>query len=230
MADFHFDLLRPCADCPFRRHGGITVTPERAREIGTTLRDGGCFPCHKTVDYDKERVHSMEDGEHFCAGAIAAIMNDSKGRPTQPLRHAERFGIAAEGYIDKVHKAAGKMCFPSFAAMEAEMVRREVTAAGVPKGKKINDLEKLSLQEWQELITSMKKLCGERSGPITIRELALYLNTTQDVAEQMAEESDHGFELIAGHRSMDGITAYKKGDRQVLYYQEDDCYADEEMV
>lgn len=64
-----YKLKRPCANCPFRREGGIPLRPGRIREIAGMMLDsqGGSFPCHRTVDQDDRE----ESSEQHCAGALA---------------------------------------------------------------------------------------------------------------------------------------------------------------
>lgn len=49
-----YKLKRPCANCPFRREGGIPLTRGRIREIAGMMlhSQGGSFPCHKTVNHE----------------------------------------------------------------------------------------------------------------------------------------------------------------------------------
>jgi hypothetical protein len=91
-----FSMTVPCDSCPFRREGGVRLTPGRAREIAKLMMDsqGGTFACHKSVDYSEED----EDGDSIlgpddlhCAGAlIFAEKTNSAG--TQMMRISERFG------------------------------------------------------------------------------------------------------------------------------------------
>jgi hypothetical protein len=84
-------VARPCANCPFRREGGIRLRPGRIREIlGVVTPDrgpGGTFPCHKTVNHDA-RDHATE---LECAGAL--IFAYKQGTSTQMMRISERLGL-----------------------------------------------------------------------------------------------------------------------------------------
>jgi hypothetical protein len=105
-----FTMTEPCSDCPFRRVGGIRLTPDRVEEIAGMMLDGqgGTFPCHKTVDYGREDREADEDGdgigfgnkngrraigakEVHCAGAL--IFAEKNGNATQMMRIAERLRL-----------------------------------------------------------------------------------------------------------------------------------------
>ena len=91
----HFDLKKPCHDCPFLRKGGVRLTLARVREIAGGLLDsqGATFACHKTTvddpDDDAERMENR-DTRH-CAGAL--IFAEKNGNATQMMRIAERLGL-----------------------------------------------------------------------------------------------------------------------------------------
>jgi len=86
-----FDLIRPCAHCPFRSDIKPFLRQDRAEEIAETLLNDGTFTCHKTVDYDDDDGgHTTADSQH-CAGAT--IVLELIERPNQMMRIAERLGI-----------------------------------------------------------------------------------------------------------------------------------------
>jgi hypothetical protein len=100
-ASMKFDLLKPCADCPFRRdtQKGWLGKP-RAEEIADALlRDDKTFACHKTVHHHDEEFDSVdaderrveEENRQHCAGAIALV--DAVGAPNAMLQIAERLGL-----------------------------------------------------------------------------------------------------------------------------------------
>lgn len=72
-----YDVKRPCADCPFRREGGVRLLKSRIRQIvrGITTNPGARFSCHKTTGVMGVRAHG---GEQACAGAL--IFADKQGR------------------------------------------------------------------------------------------------------------------------------------------------------
>lgn len=83
-----FNLVRPCAECPFRndRPGYL----RRAKEISDGLLTDGTFTCHKTNTYDDDGdAMETSDSEH-CAGAL--ILLEKLGRPDQMMRWMERLG------------------------------------------------------------------------------------------------------------------------------------------
>lgn len=90
-------MKTPCDTCPFRRgEGAVRLTPGRAREIAEMMvhPQGGTFPCHKSVDYDKvdevSEFHRDTGNEVRCAGAL--IFAEVQGCATQMMRITERFG------------------------------------------------------------------------------------------------------------------------------------------
>lgn len=80
-----FNLIRPCDDCPFLKHGGIRLRKARAEEIGGMMisRDGGTFACHKTTDSG-----GSEGPVQHCAGAL--VFAEKNEIATQAMRIAER--------------------------------------------------------------------------------------------------------------------------------------------
>lgn len=95
-----FDLVRPCADCPFRSDKKFHLARGRAREIlrGIT-REDKTFSCHKTNARDDEDGDLVEtaDSQH-CAGAL--IMLERMERPNQMMRIAERLGLYDRRKLD----------------------------------------------------------------------------------------------------------------------------------
>jgi hypothetical protein len=101
-----FDLVRPCAQCPFRRDVAPYLTVERVVELEDALtRQQQTFACHKTVDYtddhdeDGESVESRPDvEEQHCAGAM--ILLEHLDRPNQMMRWMERLGLYRREKLD----------------------------------------------------------------------------------------------------------------------------------
>jgi hypothetical protein len=92
----HFDLTRPCDNCPFLKKGGIRLTEDRVREIAGAMLDsqGATFACHKTTVYAAtpdggEDLRSGPQSRH-CAGAL--IFAEKHETATQAMRIAERLG------------------------------------------------------------------------------------------------------------------------------------------
>lgn len=108
-----FSMTTPCATCPFRKEGGIPLTPGRVREIASMMLNsqGGMFPCHKTVDYDDEPEDHEENGfrvpgkdELHCAGAL--IWAENHNNCTQMMRINERFGSYDHTKFTEANKAS----------------------------------------------------------------------------------------------------------------------------
>lgn len=96
-----FDLIRPCADCPFRSDKKFYLAKGRAREIidGIT-REQKTFSCHKTntsCDDEDGMMRETEKSQH-CAGAL--IMLERMNKPNQMMRIAERLGMYDRTKLD----------------------------------------------------------------------------------------------------------------------------------
>lgn len=89
----HFDLKKPCSNCPFLRKAGVRLTPQRVRQVAENALSphGGTFACHKTTIED-DNGHRVEtkDSRH-CAGSL--IFSERNGNATQMMRIAERLGL-----------------------------------------------------------------------------------------------------------------------------------------
>jgi hypothetical protein len=81
-------LARPCADCPFRRKGGIPLCRERLVEIDKAVApadgQGGSFACHQTTGV---KGNAPKTQSH-CAGAL--VYAENLGRSTQYVRTITR--------------------------------------------------------------------------------------------------------------------------------------------
>jgi hypothetical protein len=90
----HFDLLRPCSNCPFLKEGGVRLTEARVSEIagGMLSTQGHTFACHKTTSPSENGSDMLEtkDSRH-CAGAL--IFAEKNENATQMMRIAERLGM-----------------------------------------------------------------------------------------------------------------------------------------
>lgn len=89
----HFDLKKPCANCPFRTDIVFPLERERVEEIIHSIsRQDQTFACHKTTRHDPdtgEHVHSKT--EQHCAGAL--IFLERADNPNQMMRISERLGL-----------------------------------------------------------------------------------------------------------------------------------------
>jgi hypothetical protein len=77
-----FALTMPCADCPFRKEGGVRH-PKKMMEAYITYFvewPGASFPCHRSVPADDPRSAWSEwrDGQVFCAGGIAFALKQGR--------------------------------------------------------------------------------------------------------------------------------------------------------
>jgi hypothetical protein len=83
-----------CADCPFRREGGVRHTPEMAASYMAHFltRPGSTFPCHKSVPKDdtREAWSEWQDGQVLCAGGL--IFAAKHGAKNDLVRFAEHAG------------------------------------------------------------------------------------------------------------------------------------------
>lgn len=88
-------LTSPCANCPFRSDRPFHLTAARALEIATCLREGGDFPCHKTLDYDSPGPDGRPDqngpGVNRCAGML--IVMEKSGLRNRIMQIAQRLGL-----------------------------------------------------------------------------------------------------------------------------------------
>jgi len=117
----HFNMKRPCQDCPFRRDIDGFLTAGRAAEIAAgMLRDNTTFQCHKTLNWysssdEDEDENEDEDGQgrcqstqeseqsEHCAGAlIFSLKHENKARfANGMLQIAERFGLYEPSKVDR---------------------------------------------------------------------------------------------------------------------------------
>lgn len=91
-----FDVKKPCVDCPFRKDGIMleSLSDGRIEEILTNvLEEDGFFSCHKTIDYSDENFRRLQNGNHFCAGALIAIEKADKTLANRNTRLGRIFGI-----------------------------------------------------------------------------------------------------------------------------------------
>lgn len=102
-----FDVLTPCAECPFRRSGRLAVRLSRSRilEITKDLLDpnGSTFSCHKEL-----HGHTTDECEYqpstrdiHCAGALIFCERQRKGTAEQAENRmrqvARRLGLYDPG-------------------------------------------------------------------------------------------------------------------------------------
>jgi hypothetical protein len=89
-----YSMVKPCANCPFRRGTAMRLTRARVKEIDSMMLNsqGGLFPCHKTTRFDDATgSHVPHNGEVHCAGAL--IFAEKNGNQTQMMRIAGRLGM-----------------------------------------------------------------------------------------------------------------------------------------
>lgn len=98
----HFNMVRPCPQCPFRHDIPGYLTEDRVWEITDAILSGATFTCHKTTvcDEDEDGECEMVDGpnaEH-CAGAL--IFLEKNEAPNQMMRWMERIGCYDRRKLD----------------------------------------------------------------------------------------------------------------------------------
>lgn len=103
----NFDMLTPCAQCPFIKGSNTnkTLAKGRIEDIVEQSMDGYTFTCHKTLELPKN------DQQH-CAGAMLYL--ERENRPNQMMRIAERLGMydhrklkPCENLIDPIATSEG---------------------------------------------------------------------------------------------------------------------------
>lgn len=90
-----YDLVRPCALCPFRNDAGrLYVHPSRLEGMAS-----GQFCCHKTGESNDETgsIEPTVNSQH-CAGAL--IFNEHREQPHQMMRICERLGLYDRSKLD----------------------------------------------------------------------------------------------------------------------------------
>ena len=85
MVEMKFDLVRPCAHCPFRSDRPFGLRRGRCEEIADALyRRDLTFSCHETM---------KQPATSHCAGAL--ILHEKLGRPNWRIRFAHQLGLFA---------------------------------------------------------------------------------------------------------------------------------------
>ena len=89
----HFNMTKPCNNCPFRKDGFIPLHPGRAEDIANVmLHEGGTFTCHKTARSLNARRAGVQ--ETHCAGALLFVEKNGGGpEQNNMLRIAYRLGL-----------------------------------------------------------------------------------------------------------------------------------------
>jgi hypothetical protein len=93
-----FDLVRPCAECPFRNDRPGYLTRERVTHIVSSLLHDASFTCHKTTRFSDDGKCVPHSDEQHCAGA--AIFLERQDRPNQWMRWMERLGAYDRSKLD----------------------------------------------------------------------------------------------------------------------------------
>lgn len=107
MTTRRYDMIRPCARCPFRSDDGAIrfANRERAEEIEESAYRFG-FPCHTTAELVEQDDHPLnQDGFYFgnntqhCIGYI--IMCFKNGYDTWPgIENDEDLAEKLQGQVD----------------------------------------------------------------------------------------------------------------------------------
>lgn len=95
----NFDLIRPCASCPFSTGPEAVrfLGWDRAEAIADSVRGGSTFTCHNTNDFSSGSVRETKDSQH-CAGVL--ILLEREERPNQMMRWMERIGFYDHTKLD----------------------------------------------------------------------------------------------------------------------------------
>ena len=92
----HTHPTRPCADCPFKREGGIRLRMGRHREI---VESNSLFYCHKTIDHNDEGEGLARNDSETCAGWLIFLLKQGHGG--QMFRILDRLGMIDEPALMK---------------------------------------------------------------------------------------------------------------------------------
>jgi len=93
----HFDLVRPCADCPFRTDRTMYLGRARRTEISDSLAaHDQMFECHKTTGVGGKRA---KVGQH-CAGALIMLAKAGQLWNNFRLRLAAMKGLFDPNRLD----------------------------------------------------------------------------------------------------------------------------------
>ncbi|EPJ3803504.1 hypothetical protein OND84_004242 [Morganella morganii] len=108
-----FAVKKPCANCPFRKTGGIPLTEGRLEGIKRTLlsSDQEVFFCHKTTYQgdaeDREEGQYHPSGrESYCMGAMAWLY--ANGRLNLATRLGIIYQVVNEDELKKVQSQIDK--------------------------------------------------------------------------------------------------------------------------
>ncbi len=98
----NFDLVRPCADCPFRSDRPGYLRADRVRGIlgggkGRHWWPAVSFPCHKTIDY-AETGTMIPPSAQQCAGLMIILHREN--RPNDAMQIAQRLGLWNPAKLD----------------------------------------------------------------------------------------------------------------------------------
>ena len=107
VLDGIFNQRVPCADCPFRKEGG--VRHPLANVVGYLHHfvtwPGATFPCHKSVpaDDDRQRWSPWREGQVLCAGGL--ILATKLGHRNQIMEAGLAAGLFDPNQFTEAAKA-----------------------------------------------------------------------------------------------------------------------------
>lgn len=99
----NFDLVRPCAECPFRNDRlPFGLRRERIRAIlgggeGRAHWPATSFPCHKTIIYGEERIITPPTAQQ-CAGVMIILHREDRWNDAMQL--GQRLGMWDPSRLD----------------------------------------------------------------------------------------------------------------------------------
>lgn len=111
----HFDLTRPCPDCPFRTDIRFVLTPARVVALLEGIfQEGQTFTCHNASQGCwREDTYLPSQGDQHCAGALLLIQWEDVGHRMTQL--AQQLGLYDPSRLD--------MGAPVFSTVEAMLAR-----------------------------------------------------------------------------------------------------------
>jgi hypothetical protein len=190
-----FDLVRPCAKCPFRSDIEPYLHAERGWELRKAILNDATFACHETM-VETEGGEDMTEGPNsqHCAGVLVILERMKK--PNQMVRIAERLGMYDRRKLDMESP-----CFPdltAFAKAQEDAYNKNRKSGPKP------ELTEVTLYNW---VLEYQEVEGDHP---TLRQAASHFQVDLNEMEGWAdgdlyiEDNDEAYMgLLVGTRSED---------------------------